>query len=274
MPRTVHIIGAGLAGLAAAVELAGRGEKVVIHEATRVAGGRARSYPDAALGMVIDNGNHLLLSGNHSALRYARTLAAEHLLVGPPNAQFSFIDLANRDQWTLRFNDGRLPWWIFDSDKRVPDTHALDYLPLARLLWASPDKVVGDLIRFSGNVYERLVRPLLLAALNIDPAIGSAKLAGAVIRETLAKGGAACRPLIARDGLGPTLIEPALAFLAARGVEVRFGHELRALRTSGSEVEALDFGSDTVELAASDAAVLAIPPYAAAAIVPGLQTPN
>jgi hydroxysqualene dehydroxylase len=274
MPRTVHIIGAGLAGLAAAVELAKRGENIAIHEATRVAGGRARSYPDAGLGMVIDNGNHLLLSGNYAALRYARALGAEHLLIGPPSAQFSFIDLANRDQWTLRFNDGRLPWWIFDSDRRVPDTHALEYLPLARLMWASPDKVVGDVIRFSGNMYERLVRPLLLAALNIDPAIGSAKLAGAVIRETLAIGGAACRPLIAREGLGPTLIEPALAFLAARGVIVHFGHQLRALTLSADRVDALDFGSETVPLAAGDAAVLAIPPYAAAAIVPGLETPN
>jgi squalene-associated FAD-dependent desaturase len=274
MARTVHIIGAGLAGLAAAVELVGRGESVCVHEATRVAGGRARSYPDAALGMVIDNGNHLLLSGNHSALRYARMLGAEHLLAGPADAQFSFIDLANRDQWTLRFNDGRLPWWIFSSDKRVPDTVALDYLPLMRLLWASHDKAVGDVIRFSGNVYERLVRPLLLAALNIDPAIGSAKLAGAVIRETLAMGGAACRPLIARDGLGPTLIEPALAFLSDRGVTVRFGHELRGLTTSAERVEALDFGGETVQLTAGDAVVLAIPPYGAATIVPRLETPN
>src|SRR5262249_24056915 len=149
----------------------------------------ARSYPDAALGMMIDNGNHLLLSGNHSALRFVRQLGAEQLLIGPPSAQFSFIDLANRDQWTLRFNDGRLPWWIFDADRRVPDTGPHDYVPLAKLLWAPPDKAVGDIIRFSGNVYERLVRPLLLAALNIDPSIGSAKLAGNVIRETLAVGG-------------------------------------------------------------------------------------
>jgi hydroxysqualene dehydroxylase len=274
MPRTVHIIGAGLAGLAAAVDLASRGAAVIVHEATNVAGGRARSYPDAALGMTIDNGNHLLLSGNHAALTYLRRLGVEDRLVGPTSAQFSFFDLANRDQWTLRFNDGRVPWWIFDREKRVPDTHALDYFSLLPLLWAQPDKVVGDVIRFSGKLYERLVRPLLLAALNIDPAIGSARLAGAVIRETLAAGGAACRPLIARDGLGPTMIEPALAFLAQRGATVRFAHQLHGLHISGSKVAALDFGGETVPLASDDAAVLAIPPYAAAAIVPGLETPN
>src|SRR5207237_3230565 len=274
MPRTIHIIGAGLAGVRAAVELTKRGETVVVHEATNVAGGRCRSYHDAAIGMMIDNGNHLLLSGNHAALGYLRTLGAEQRLIGPPTAEFSFVDLANRDQWTLRIGNGRLPWWIFDAGKRVPDTYAIDYLPLVRLLWASPDKVVGDLIRFSGPLYERLVRPLLLAALNIDPAIGSAKLAGAVIRETLAAGGRACRPLIAREGLGSTLIEPALAFLAEHGAAVRFGDQLRALRTAGTTIEALDFGSKTVALAPADAVVLAIPPYAAATIVPGLETPT
>ena len=61
MPRTIHVIGAGLSGLAAAVRLAERGENVIVHEAARQAGGRCRSYHDQQLDMVIDNGNHLLL---------------------------------------------------------------------------------------------------------------------------------------------------------------------------------------------------------------------
>ena len=68
MPGAVHVVGAGLAGLAAAVRLAGRGANVVVHEAAGGAGGRCRSYHDPLLDMVIDNGNHLLLSGNHAAL--------------------------------------------------------------------------------------------------------------------------------------------------------------------------------------------------------------
>jgi hypothetical protein len=57
-------------------------------------------------------------------------------------------------------------------------THALDYLSVARLLWAPRDHAVGEVIRFSGTLYERLLRPLLLAALNIDPAAGSARWPG------------------------------------------------------------------------------------------------
>jgi hydroxysqualene dehydroxylase len=62
---TFHIIGAGLAGLAAAERLAQSRQAVVVHEATAYAGGRCRSYYDQSTGMLIDNGTHLLLSGNH-----------------------------------------------------------------------------------------------------------------------------------------------------------------------------------------------------------------
>src|SRR5579864_3363736 len=140
MAGIVHVIGAGLAGLSAALRLTAGGARVVIHEATAFAGGRCRSYRDAALGMTIDNGNHLLLSGNHAALAFLHEIGAEQRLIGPPRAEFSFVDLASRERWTLRFNDGRLPSWIFDRSSRVPGTHALDYVALARLLWPRAGK--------------------------------------------------------------------------------------------------------------------------------------
>ncbi|MFZ0238680.1 MAG: FAD-dependent oxidoreductase, partial [Xanthobacteraceae bacterium] len=194
MPRTIHIIGAGLAGLSAGVRLARPDNRVVVHEATAFAGGRCRSYHDASVGMTIDNGNHLLLSGNFAALEFLRAIGSEHRLIGPPVAEFPFLDLKSRARWTLRFDDGRLPFWIFDSKRRVPGTRALDYLSMARLLWGRPDKTVGETIACKGPLYSGLIEPLLLAALNIDPPQGSAKLAAAVIRETLAAGGRACRP--------------------------------------------------------------------------------
>jgi hydroxysqualene dehydroxylase len=274
MSHTIHIIGAGLAGLSAALKLSARGERVVVHEATAFAGGRCRSYNDATLGMTIDNGNHLLLSSNHAALAYLRDVGAEQHLIGPDAAEFPFVDLGSRERWTLRFNDGRLPFWIFDSTRRVPGTRAPDYLPLAKLLWAPAGKSVGELIACEGTLYQRLVEPLLLAALNIDPPQGSAKLASAIIRETLAAGGRACRPLIARDGLGPTLIEPALATLQQRGAIVRLEHQLRAMRFAAERVEALDFGSEAIMLGPDDAVVLAVPPYAAAAVLRGLEVPT
>jgi hydroxysqualene dehydroxylase len=274
MAATIHIIGAGLAGLAAAVRLQALGKKVVVHEATAFAGGRCRSYHDAAVGMTIDNGNHLLLSGNRAALGYLRSIGAEDRLAGPPHAEFSFADLAGGERWTLRFNDGPLPFWVFDPARRVPGTRPLDYLPLARLIWARPGKTVGEVISCKGTLYDRLVEPLLLAALNIEAPQGAARLAGAVIRETLALGGRACRPLIAREGLGTTLIEPALVHLRAGGTAVRMEHQLRALRFAAERIEALEFGSETIALAAGDAVILAVPPYIAASLVRDLTVPT
>jgi hydroxysqualene dehydroxylase len=274
MSGTVHIIGAGLAGLSAAVRLTAFGRTVVVHEATAFAGGRCRSYHDASVGMTIDNGNHLLLSGNHAALDYLRSIGADQRLVGPPTAEFNFADLSSSDRWTLRFNDGPIPFWVFDPARRVPGTRVLDYLPLARLLWAPPGKAVSEVIACQGTLYQRLVEPLILAALNIDAPDGSARLAGAIVRETLAVGGRACRPLIAREGLGTSLIEPALAHLQARGAMVRMEHQLRSLRCAGERIEALDFGAETVALGPDDSVILAVPPYIAASLARGLKVPS
>ena len=94
------------------------------------------------------------------------------------------------------------------------------------------------------------------------------------LRETLAKGGKACRPLIAREGLGPVLIEPAIQYLRERNVEVRLDHELRVMRFSDGRVAELDFGPDTAMIGPDDAVILAVPTHAASALVPDLPTPQ
>ena len=275
MSKTVHIIGAGISGLSAAVRLANAGLHVHVHEATQQAGGRCRSYFDAATNLTIDNGNHLLLSGNRHALGYARAIGTEAGLVGPARAKFPFVDLADGRRWQLDLGESRLPLWLFDSSRRVPDTAVGDYLKLAPLTWAGTDRLVGDAIPCHGTLYQRLVQPLLLAALNVDPPEGSAGLAGAIVRETLLAGGQACRPLIARDGLSAVLVEPAVRLLQDKGASLRFGHELRALATSADRVGALNFGTgDEIVIGPDDAVIIAVPPRAAAALLPGLKTPT
>jgi hydroxysqualene dehydroxylase len=274
MPNTAHIIGAGISGLSAAVRLANAGYSIQVHEATQQTGGRCRSYFDAATNLTIDNGNHLLLSGNSHARAYARSIGTEAGLVGPARAQFPFVDLTTGQRWQLDLGDGRLPLWVFDEARRVPDTGLTDYLALMPLIWAGTDKLVGNTIRCEGTLYQRLVQPLLLAALNVDPPEGSAGLAGAIVRETLLAGGQACRPLIARDGLSAVLVEPALKLLQQKGGSVRLGHELRSLKMSAGRVDELNFGDDTIALASGDAVVMAVPPRSAASLLPGLKTPT
>jgi hypothetical protein len=163
---------------------------------------------------------------------------------------------------------------VFDRAKRVPDTRLRDYLALARLLRPPVGAAIGEVVDCSGPLYERLVRPLMLAALNTDPREAAASLASAVLRETLLVGGAACRPLIAHEGLAAAFVDPALAFLRGHGAEIRFGRRLRAIGFDASRATALQFGDDDVSLAEGDAVVLAVPPVVATALVPDLTAPT
>ena len=275
MTKTAHIIGAGVSGLAAAIRLNNAGYQVHVHEATQQAGGRCRSYFDAQTGLTIDNGNHLVLSGNSHVINYAKSIGTEAGLVGPARAQFAFADVKTGKHWQLDLGDGRIPTWLFDASRRVPDTSVGDYFALTPLIWAGNDKLVGDTIKCEGVLYDRLVQPLLLAALNVDPPEGSAGLAGAIVRETLLAGGQACRPLIARSGLSDVLVEPAIELLRNKGAGVHFGHELRSFTMAGERVSELKFGEGDVNaLGADDVVVMAVPAWSAKNLLPGVKTPT
>ncbi len=275
MGGTVHVVGAGLAGLAAALKLDATRRRIVIHEASRHAGGRCRSYHDSALGLVIDNGNHLVLSGNEAVRDYVETIGAGDRLKPTRDAAFDFADLATGARWQVIPNAGALPWWIFSARRRVPGTRWSDYLGLGKLLRAGPRDRIQDVMRCEGTLWDRLWHPLLVAALNTDPKTSSAALAGAVVRESLAKGGDACRPLVATEGLAEAFVDPALATLKARGVEVRFDHRLRGLTFDGTRVAALDFADDEpVVLEPGDGVILAVTAPVAATLVPGLTVPT
>lgn len=271
MLQHVHIIGAGLAGLSAAIRLTQDGIPVTVHEATRQAGGRCRSYDDAATGMYIDNGTHLLLSGNYSAVDYLNAIGVK------PNfapANFRFVDGANGESWMLRLGDGNLPLWIFDAKNRVPQTGIVDYLKLAPLLLGTQDKPLKEVIDRDSELYRRLLNPLMVAALNIDTPNGSSKLAAQIARETLLRGGQACRPLVFERGLSTAFVDPALALLKERGADVRFEHELESLKLADGRAAVLSFKDGDVTLGHNDAVILAIPAHAATGLIPGLTAPD
>ncbi len=270
----VHIIGAGVAGLAAAVRLVHRGRTVHVYESAGQAGGRCRSFVDKSLGRMIDNGNHLLLSGNRSALAYLEEIGARESLMGPDEAAFPFVDLKTGERWTLRPSKGAIPWWIFDAQRRVPGTSVSDYLSGLRVAMASPSDTVSQVLSTSGLLYKRFWEPLTLAALNSQPDEGAAKLLWAVLAETFVKGEAACRPLIAREGLGPSLVDPALTFLESKNQAVQLNSRLRALSIEGRRVTSLDFGERRVPLEADDTVIMALPPSRASQVVPNLDAPD
>ena len=99
------VVGAGLAGLAAAVRLTQLGVRVTVVEAAMQAGGRCRSYHDPVLDMTIDNGNHFVVSGNKAVNGYLKTIGASAGLRGLGERGPAFHDLGDGSTWTLWPNE-------------------------------------------------------------------------------------------------------------------------------------------------------------------------
>jgi hydroxysqualene dehydroxylase len=270
----VHIVGAGLAGLAAAVALAAEGCGVRLYESSAHAGGRCRSYFDGEVGCRIDNGNHLLLAGNRQALDYLERIGARETLEGPKDAVFAFIDAQTGQRWSVRPNRGAMPWWIFRRARRVPNTRAADYLGALALRWVGPAATVTEALDRRRRLFRKLWEPLAVAALNTAVECASARLFWRILVETLGRGGAACQPLVPRQGLSETFVDPALAVLHARGVEIRFGARLRALNFGPDHVSELVFEADTIEIGRDECVILAVPAAVAARLVPSLTVPD
>jgi squalene-associated FAD-dependent desaturase len=271
MSGKVHIVGAGLSGLAAAVTLASRGVPVNVYEAAGFAGGRCRSYLDPHLNRIIDNGNHLILSGNRAAFAYLRTIGAAKKFIAPPHAEYAFADIARGTRWTIKANDGAFPTWIFSRSHRVPGTRAFDYLKLLALSRGSDAPLGGG--HPHGALWERLMRPFLIAALNTEPETGSRNLIAEVMRETLFAGGKSYKPRIAKPTLAAAFVDPALMYLKKNGAPIHFGQRLHGFRSVDNRVAALGFPHE-VFVSPRDAVVLAVPPPIAASLVQGLTVPD
>ncbi|WP_374652673.1 hydroxysqualene dehydroxylase HpnE [Dongia sp.] len=270
----VHVIGAGLAGLAAATRLARAGRQVTLHEAAQQAGGRCRSYDDAELGCRIDNGNHLIVSGNLAAMAYISEIGAAATFSTRDKAVFSFVDLTTNESWQVRPTEGLLPWWLLVPSRRAKGTSLLDYLDAERLARAGENAVVTDIVDRRKTAFRRLWAPLCVAALNTAPEEASARLLGRLFRDTFGRGGAALHPLMPHEGLSESLVDPALVQLRSKGVEIAFGHRLRALRFSNDAATHLDFGKSEVALGADDRVVLAVTAPVATDLLPDLTAPD
>ena len=241
---TVHVIGAGMAGLSCAVELVKARQRVVLWEAAAQAGGRCRSFHDATLDRTIDNGNHLILGANPSVFAYLETVGARDGLVGQERAAFPFVDLRTGERWTVRPNAGPLPWWIMAPGRRVPGSRARHYLAGLALARARDGDTAAERLKGTGPLLERLWEPLTVAVLNAAIDEASARLLWPVVRLTFGQGEAACRAYLTREGLGPNLVAPGVRYVERGGGRLRYNRRLRAIAHDGRAVTGLDFAGD------------------------------
>jgi len=250
MSGTLHVVGAGLAGLACAVAGARAGWRVCLHEAAPQAGGRCRSFRCDRLDRVIDNGTHLLLGANRTALSFAAAIGGLETLE-PALPVFPFLDLATGRHWTV--SPARL------SSGMVETAAALG------LPWVPASQSVGKRLGRTRS-FADLWEPLCEAMLNTPAEHASAKLFGCVLRELMLGGKTAMRPFIARGGLSAAFAAPAIATLAAHGAEITFRRRLVGLAEN-----ALVFDDRTVPIGVEDRVVLALPPWAVAELLPGVD---
>ncbi len=266
----IHVVGAGLAGLSAAVALSEAGQTVTLVEAAPFAGGRCRSYFDRELGLRVDNGNHLLLSGNRAAFAYIDTIGARPMFAMPAKPMFPFMDVESGLRWWLRPNLGRIPWWVLSRKRRAPGTRPTDHLVLLRVSRITSDATIAGSLR-NDLFFRRLVAPLGIAALNTPTDTALARLLGAVVRETFLQGGRSCIPALPREGLSESLIDPAVAWLDARGSKLLTGRRVVALRNKADRVVALETTDGPIPV---EAVVLAVPPWVAGELLAGPTYPT
>ena len=230
----VAVIGAGWAGMAAAVTLAEAKTRVTVFEAARHLGGRARSVDIE--GIALDNGQHILIGAYRETLRLMRAVGADpdRLLARQPLAieyPGKFSLRAPRLPAPLHllaalFTAGGLSW-----RERIAATRFMTAMRRNAYRIAA-DMPVAELLalhRQTGALARYLWEPLCVSALNTPAASASAQVFLNLFRDALDGERANSDFLIPRADLGKLFPEPAAAFVRANGGSVRLGTQVRTL---------------------------------------------
>ncbi len=224
--RNVAIVGAGLAGLAAALSLLGKGHRVTIFEAAPQAGGRARGVSHA--NTMIDNGQHLCIGAYHATLQLLQEagLDADQLFLRLPLA----LHMHNGKQRMSLVTPAWLPaplhllWGLVTARGLALDSkwHAIRWmLDLKRNAFRlAQDMTVAALLK-QGLQTEAAIKllwePLCLAALNTPMDSASAQVFLNVLHDSFQQRRADSDFLIVKSDLSSTIIEPLLKKIKALG---------------------------------------------------------
>ncbi len=278
MANCVHVVGAGLAGLSAAVRLADAGVDVTVHESSKFAGGRCRSFYDEVLDTVVDNGTHLMLSGNQDVLEYAKLIGSRDHLKIATRATFDFQDLATGKSWQLGLGQGQgvlsLIRWLMDRRRQPPGLSILQFVKDVRRLKRGQGQTVSACVDSSTELYRNLWQPMCVAVLNTSPDKGAAELLWRVLKETILKGGAFARPVLAPKGLGAALVDPALAFLQDRGVNINTSQRIQGIEFSDGKLSSIRFAEASEVLGQGDGVILAVSHTHASQLMDELKAPR
>lgn len=256
------MIGAGWAGLAAAVEAVQAGHEVTLYEMAAHPGGRARDL--GFLDPGLDNGQHILIGAYAETLRLMRVVGVDvdaallrtplrigdaqgrglYLRAGAPLRAFGAA-VARRAGWN----------WA----DRLSLLRAAG-MWMARRFECDAALTVGDLVRGMRAAPRRdFIEPLCVAALNTPAEAASARVFLRVLRDALFAGPGSADLLLPRVGLSALFPAPAYAWLGRCGARMQMGRRVTRLAREGAAWRVDDETFDSV--------VLATPPREAARLV-------
>ena len=236
----VAVIGAGYAGMAAAVILAARGVPVTVYESGALPGGRARRI--AARGRGLDNGQHLLIGAYTELFRLMRQVGV------PADAVLRLpLELRFADGFTLRARWPPGPLGLLAGLLAARGLPLGERLGAVRFMLAQrrrgfrleEDCSVETLLARhaqDGRIAHYLWRPLCVSALNTPTAQASASVFLAVLRDTFAGEAQASDLIFTRVDLSRLFPEAAAAYVVAHGGTMRLSSPVRALGRDGPDL--------------------------------------
>lgn len=263
----VVIVGGGLAGLAAAVELTARSVPVVVLEQRPYPGGRTRSFVDRDSGDVLDNGQHLLIAGYRQTLRFLEQIGTLHLLriQRPPRYLFHHPDRGfvaftlPRLIPPLNFLTGVLRSPLLKPTDRVRMLRAGVSVLLSRA--TGGEETVAQWLARTGQSPEArrtFWDPMAVSMMNVDPAVASAESFRAALRGAFLQGADSASPALPTVGLSDLLVWPAIRTIERGGGTVRCGAAVESLLYRGGLVSGVRMRDGSQVEAA--AVLLAVPP--------------
>lgn len=278
----VIVIGAGVAGLRAAVELAARGAHVTVLEAKAILGGRATAFADPQTGERVDNGQHVMLGCYHETFAFLRQIGTEDRIRVQPSLEVDFVDRSGeRSRLTLpglpppiNFIAGLVDWSALGWRDRLAAMRLAGPIRIAQegkreegrgktptRIAAAPGETVEEWLINNGQtprIREMLWEPLALAALNQSVRVAAALPFVAVLAQMFGGGPRDASLALPAVPLDQMYAEPARRFIEARGGEVRIGCSARVHLERGG-IAHVDARGERLH---TDAVVAAVPWFA------------
>lgn len=266
MKRRVAIIGAGVSGLAAAIELFelaheyGTDIEVTIYEARREAGGRTRSFVDNETGDTLDNGQHLLMGCYTSTIDYLKAIGSYNLIERSPSLEIPFhfrggtsLSLSLPKYIPTPLN---LLLGIFGSSLLA----AFEKLAAIRfglyILFLTHDRHSHDMTcdalfvrtKQPESLVKKLWEPIILATINAPTCKASAQVFINIMRVMFFHDRRYSQILFPKVGLSELLIDPALAYLAKKKCEIKYGAVIGGLTRVNGLAHILGEDGKTLEV--------------------------